>query len=352
MHPTRSFCSSSLALAAFLSSIAPCLAGYGATTNFTTWFNVTEFPDEQAANVSTYMYEALNTAGDDLYTFAAHRCILGQKYPELSDLQQADGFVQPTRAFDSVFFIGSSYVSSWIIDTGDGLVLIDTQDNPEEAAGVVVPGLEYLGYSGSDIVAVIITHEHADHYGGAAYLQDTFGVPIYASAVAWDGMAADPIAPAGLVPPVRNMTIADGQDLTFGNTTFSFVLTPGHTPGSLSFFFDVYDAGEAHVAAVYGGGGIPANATAKDQQIASFAKFGDAAAARGADTLMAPHQTQDNALYNFDILRHRSAYVSTNSSGTPKNPFVLGSEAYQRYLKTMALCVRIDAARLGQNLSV
>ncbi|KAI0153798.1 beta-lactamase-like protein [Pestalotiopsis sp. NC0098] len=335
--------------AVFLSGIAPCLGYYGATTNFTTWFNITEYPDEQTANVSTYLFEALQTAGDDLYSFFAHRCIQGQAYPELSDLSQADGFVEPTRAFDSVFFIGSSYVSSWIVDTGAGLVLIDTQDNPDEAARIVVPGLEYLGYSTSDIAAVIITHEHADHYGGARYLQDTYDLPVYASAAAWDGMANDSIAPAGLVPPRRNLTIADGQDLTVGNTTLHFVLTPGHTPGTLSFFFDVYDAGARHVAAVYGGGGVPSAADAKADQIASFGKFAEQAEARGADALIAPHQTQDNALYNFDLLRHRPYYTG---GSTPANPFVLGNDAYLRYLKTMAFCVRIQAARLGQDLSI
>jgi glyoxylase-like metal-dependent hydrolase (beta-lactamase superfamily II) len=79
--------------------------------------------------------------------------------------------------------IGSAYVYSWIVDTGAGLVLIDTQDNPQEAREVVLAGLEYLGYSGTDVVAIIITHEHADHYGGAKYLQETFGIPIYATAV-------------------------------------------------------------------------------------------------------------------------------------------------------------------------
>lgn len=327
----------------------PGLAGYGATTNFSEWFNVTEFPDERPDDVSNYLFQALQTAGKDLYTFFEHRCIQGQVYDELSDLEQADGFVQPARPFDSVFFIGSSYVSSWAIDTGAGLVLIDTQDNPQEATEVVLAGLEYFGYNGSDISAVIITHEHADHYGGARYLQETFDLPIYASAIAWDTMAADPIAPEGLIPPERNLTIEDGQVLSFGNTTFHFVSTPGHTPGTMSFFFDVYDQGVPHVAALFGGGGIPSNASARADQVASYEKFAVQAALQRADTLVANHQTQDKAIYNFDLLRHRPCAGATCDY---QNPFVIGNEAYLRYLKTMALCVRVQAARDGQTLSV
>ncbi|KAH6648821.1 beta-lactamase-like protein [Truncatella angustata] len=332
-----------------LSLVDTAIATYAATTNFTEWYNVTDFPNEQAANVSRYVYEALKTAGKDLYPFFEHRCIRSQIYDKLGDLAQADGFVQPTQPFDSVFFVGSSYVSSWAIDTGAGLVLIDTQDNPQEAARVVLSGLEYFGYNGSEIAAVIITHEHADHYGGARFLQDTFGMPIYASSVAWDTMADDPIAPQGLVPPERNITIEDGQDLTIGNTTFSFIATPGHTPGTVSFFFNVYDHGSPHVAAIYGGGGVPSNASAKEEQIGSYEKFSNHAILRGADTLIANHQTQDKSLYNFDLLRHRPCGPSNCDEA---NPFVIGDEAYLRYLKTMALCVRVQAAREGQILSL
>jgi hypothetical protein len=158
-------------------------------------------------------------------------------------------------------------------------------------------------------------------------------------------MADDPIAPEGLVPPERNRTIEDGQYLTFGNTTFSFVTTPGHTPGAVSFFFDVYYHGAPHIAAKYGGGGVPSNASAREDQISSYAKFSTQAELQGADTLIANHQTQDKSLYNFDVLKHRP------STATDQNPFVIGNEAYLRYLKTMGLCVRLQSAREGMNLA-
>ncbi|KAI1867815.1 uncharacterized protein JN550_006956 [Neoarthrinium moseri] len=332
-----------------LSIVSPSLQGYGATSNFTEWFNVTEFPQEQPANVSLYLHQALRVAGPDIYPHFEHRCIRSQVYPELGNLAQADGFVTPIRPFDSLFFVGSAYVSSWAIDTGAGLLLIDTQDNPEEVQKVILPGLEYFGYSGSDIAAVIITHEHADHYGGARYLQDNFGTPIYASEKAWDGMANDTIAPKGLIPPTGNLTIEDGESLTIGNTTISFVSTPGHTPGTMSFFFPVYDLGASHLAAIYGGGGVPSKAEAKDEQITSFEKFSNRARELGADVLLAPHQTQDGSLWKFDLLRHRPCGPYNCDEA---NPFVIGNDAYLRYLKTMEICVRLQAARDGQFLSL
>ncbi|KAK7935588.1 hypothetical protein PG985_001083 [Apiospora marii] len=311
--------------------------------NFTTWWNATDYPNEQNANVTKYMAEGLRIAGKDLYHHFAHRCIQSQVYPDLASGAQSLGFVRPHRPFDSVFYVGNGFVTSWAIDTGAGLVLIDSLDNPDEVREVIVPGLAHYGYNGSDIAAVIVTHEHADHYGGARYLQDTFGTPIYATEACWHGMEIDPIKPEGLVIPKRNETLVDGQDLTIGNTTIRIVATPGHTAGTLSLFLPVYDRGVRHVAGLYGGGGIPKNATTMGQQIQSFAKFAQAAPEIGADVLMSNHPGQDDALDNFDILDHR---------GSEGNPFVIGTEAYVRYLQTMAMCVRIQAARLDYNLFV
>ncbi|KAK8070608.1 hypothetical protein PG997_010811 [Apiospora hydei] len=318
--------------------------GLSSTANFTQWWNATEYPNEQAANVTKYMAQGLEIAGKDLHSYFVNRCIRNQVYPDLADGAQSLGFVKPHRPFDSVFFVGSGFVSSWAVDTGAGLVLIDTLDNPDEAREVLLPGLAHFGYNGSDIAAIIVTHEHGDHYGGARYLQDTFGTPVYALEACWDGMEVDPVKPQGLEIPKRNMTLVDGQDLTIGNTTIRVVATPGHTAGTLSLFLPVYDQGVRHVAGIYGGGGIPKAAAAKEQQIASFAKFAQAAPGAGADVLMSNHPGQDDALNNFDILDHRS------SAGG--NPFVIGTDAYVRYLQAMAVCVRIQAARLGDFLSV
>ncbi|KAK8039506.1 hypothetical protein PG993_007917 [Apiospora rasikravindrae] len=317
--------------------------GLSATANFTAWWNATEYPNEQHANVTKYMAEGLQIAGKDLYSHFANRCLRAQVYPDLASGAQSLGFVKPHRPFDSVFFVGNGFVASWAIDTGAGLVLIDALDNPDEAREVILPGLAHFGYTGSDVAAIIITHEHADHYGGARYLQDTFGTPVYALGACWDGMEVDPIKPPGLEIPKRNMTLVDGQDLTIGNTTIRVVATPGHTAGTLSLFLPVYDQGVRHVAGLYGGGGIPKAAAAKEQQLASFAKFAEAAPEVGADVLMSNHPGQDDALDNFDILDHR---------GGAGNPFVIGTDAYVRYLQAMAMCVRVQAARLGDNLSV
>ncbi|KAI6413853.1 hypothetical protein MCOR20_002521 [Pyricularia oryzae] len=116
----------------------------------------------------------------------------GQVYHLLASGQQSDGFVRPAGSFDGVYFVGQSWVSVWVFDIGDGdngVVLVDALNNPGRRQGrgasgpgrVRVQGLRHQGR------LISITHEHADHDGGLRYLQDTVGMPAYATKDAWEG---------------------------------------------------------------------------------------------------------------------------------------------------------------------
>ncbi|KAF2175135.1 Metallo-hydrolase/oxidoreductase [Zopfia rhizophila CBS 207.26] len=295
------------------------------------FFNLTTFPNEQAENVTRYLNEAA----------ALDQCIVQQVYPQLFTFPP--GFVQPFSPFDSFFFVGHTFVSAWAYNTGDGLVLIDALDNQDDIDAILLPSLQSFGFQGSDIKHVIITHEHADHYGGAKYLQEKFGPAVYASAAAWDAMAT--VGPNTNPPvPTKDKTLANGDDLTVGNVTFQIVLTPGHTPGTLSIIFPVFEKGEAHIAGLSGGTGTPADQTSREQKIVSQNRFADIAKEKGVDTLISNHQVADHALFHADMLAHRAQGVA--------NPFVIGVDNFEKYMRINALCSRVRAARDGMNLQV
>lgn len=337
------------------------------TTNFTAWELPTQFPEEQTANVSRYLEEARDLSTPNFRHIFQNRCITTPVYGYLSDGATEPGWVEPYPAFDGVYFVGSTWVSAWAIDTGDGLILIDALDNADEARELIIAGIQKFGFEGADIKAAIITHEHADHYGGARWLQETFDTPIYMSEVAWDGLATDPANPGGLIePPVRNLTLEDGVGVTVGNVTVIPVATPGHTAGTVSLLFPVYENGVKHgtltiysskslvlltqylaVAALYGGNGVPANVTAKEQQIQSFDKFAQEAAKQGADVLVGNHANQDDAVSNLEILKKRPSATCGLT-----NPFIVSTKDYVRYLQMNSACVRVQAARVGQFLSI
>jgi hydroxyacylglutathione hydrolase len=87
--------------------------------------------------------------------------------------------------------------------------------------------------------AIVITHAHIDHIGGAAKLKAATGAPVYMNAndqelydhldtqASWLGMPA----------PSRtdiDSSAREGDSLTLGETAFHFLDTPGHTQGSIS----------------------------------------------------------------------------------------------------------------------
>ena len=132
--------------------------------NITSFANKTTFPDEQTENVTLYMSQAeiLSLYSPALFhELWRDQCITQQVYPEF---KVPYGFVQPFSPFENMFWVGQSEVSAWAFNTTDGIVLIDTLDNTDEAKAILIPNLEFFGFSGSDIKHVIITHEHADHY--------------------------------------------------------------------------------------------------------------------------------------------------------------------------------------------
>lgn len=96
--------------------------------------------------------------------------------------------------------------------------------------------------------------------------------------------------------PERGQVIVDDQELDFGNFSLRFIATPGHTPGAMSLIFPVSDHGRTHLAGMNGGAGIAANASAKQDQIRSYAKFAAAAKEAGVGTLVANHQTRGRRL--------------------------------------------------------
>src|SRR5262249_5224446 len=135
-------------------------------------------------------------------------------------------------------------------------VLIDSLTNLYDAEHKLVPGLMSLGLDPRQIRYVIVTHSHFDHYGGAKYFQDTFGSRIVMGSADWDGLErAGPNPPEG-PPPRRDIDAVDGERLTLGDTAITIVLTPGHTPGTISVVFPVTDQGAQRMAAIWGGNGM------------------------------------------------------------------------------------------------
>jgi glyoxylase-like metal-dependent hydrolase (beta-lactamase superfamily II) len=117
-------------------------------------------------------------------------------------------------------------------------------DQTTREAIVVDPGgnirqiLAVLARHQLTVKAIVITHAHIDHIGGAAKLNKATGAPVYMNA-ADQGLYDHLDMQAGWLgmdTPDRTDTTAakEGDTLSIGDTTFHVLETPGHTQGSIS----------------------------------------------------------------------------------------------------------------------
>jgi len=214
-------------------------------------------------------------------------------------------------------------------------------NNGDEAKALLVPNMIALGLDPKDLKYIVITHGHGDHYGGAQWLQQTYGAKVIASANDWGmmerGSRSGPFK--DLVAPKRDMVMADGGALTLGDTTIRFYVTPGHTPGTLSAIFPVTDHGQKHIVGFNGGTGGGRDEAALRSSIPVFGRWADLTKAAGVDTLIANHPLHAETLEREELIR--------NALPGDPNPFVIGADTYQRYVRIQQECARVQLARMG-----
>lgn len=302
------------------------------------------YPQENRAAVARHLAQARRIAGTDLEADFNWRCLISPLDKRIVAGVQHDGLVPATRVFDNLYSIGQNAVSAWAIDTSDGIILIDALNNGDEARDILVPNMRSLGLDPARIRYVLLTHGHGDHWGGAKYLQDTFGAKVATSERDW-GMIESPGHGSGpfahLVPPRRDMVLKDGDTVTLGRTTVKVHVTPGHTPGALSMIFPVFDHGRRHMAGLMGGTGGGQDAASAHAQIASLARWQGITRGAGVDVLITNHPVHMAATEKEALIR----YGATGGA----NPFLYGVEKYQRYMGVMSACSRVQLARLGES---
>ena len=158
----------------------------------------------------------------------------------------------PFQIFDNLYFVGIGEVASYVIETSDGLILIDTLWDLDGYTEYLLGNIREVGLDPMDIKYVLILQGHRDHYGGAPGLQEVIDAQFGTAEEDRKMMVAD----FGEYAPRIDFVIEDGATLTLGDTTLNFELTPGHTPGTTSIRFSVFDNGTEHLAYYHGGPGV------------------------------------------------------------------------------------------------
>jgi metallo-beta-lactamase class B len=165
----------------------------------------------------------------------------------------------PVKLFDNVYSVGVQTVCAFLITTSDGLVLVDT--TYPETADLLLDNIRKAGFDPASIKYVFSTHAATDHYGSAGRVKQVapgarIGMPLEDWAETEQQVSRLP-PESKLVWFARDMVITDGQTLTLGDTTFTFYVLPGRTPGALAIEYQARDGGRTYRALHNGAYGTP-----------------------------------------------------------------------------------------------
>ena len=171
-----------------------------------------------------------------------------------------DGYIKPFNIFGNLYFAGTIPASTHLIDTGDGLILIDT--GYQHSLYLLINNIWKLGFSPYDIKYLVHTHGHIDHFGGTRALVELTGAKTvigrpdkdYANGKL-DLSYAKELGMQFKETFHPDILVDDGDVIRLGNTEIHCIATPGHTPGAMSYFFDVTDGNETFRAGIHGGMG-------------------------------------------------------------------------------------------------
>jgi metallo-beta-lactamase class B len=148
---------------------------------------------------------------------------------------------QPFKIYGNTYYVGTHGLSSVLVTSESGHVLIDGA--LPESVPQIVANIRSVGFRVEDIKLVVNSHVHFDHAGGIAELQKLSGARVAGSAWTADVMKHGAVPrddpQFGVIIPIARIakveTFKDGETLTAGAVAVTAHLTPGHTPGGTSW---------------------------------------------------------------------------------------------------------------------
>jgi metallo-beta-lactamase class B len=241
--------------------------------------------------------------------------------------------VKPFRIIDSIYYVGASDVTSFLIATSEGLILID--GGFAETAPQILANVRALGYDPGGIRILLNSHAHYDHAGGLAELKRVTGARAYAgrgdSALLARGGRDDfffrnrfPFPPIGI-----DQGVMDGDRVELGQTTITALATPGHTRGCTTWRTEVMVGGRQLSVLFVCSLSIPGYSFGRDAPYPGIAQDYEASIAKlrrvPCDVFLAPHGAQ------FDLVAKMTRAVGRGARSSYIDP-----KGCRRYLEGAA----------------
>ncbi len=161
-----------------------------------------------------------------------------------SFINHYEGEIEPFKIIGNTYFTGTFPASSHLIDTGDGLILIDT--GYSDTLFLLINSIYKLGFSPYDVKYIIHTHWHGDHTEATAAFVHMTGAKTFIG-------KKDAQKVNKFFEP--DVLLSDGDVICLGNTKIEVLETPGHTEGTISLFYETEEDGVTYQVGTFGGAG-------------------------------------------------------------------------------------------------
>ena len=153
------------------------------------------------------------------------------------------GWTKPYPAFKisgNLYYVGTEDLACYLIATPQGHILINT--GLANSAPMLRKSIESLGFKLSDIKILTHMQAHFDHVAAMAEMQRLTGAKVYSTVadtpILESGGKTDPYngTDHAFAPVHVDRRLKDGETIALGGSELKVVLTPGHTPGSVSYW--------------------------------------------------------------------------------------------------------------------
>ncbi len=210
----------------------------------------------------------------------------------------------PVRIHANTYLVGTCGISAILITGSQGHVLID--GGTELGAEVIAENIAALGFKIRDIRFILTSHEHHDHVGGIARLQQLSGAAVVSSRAARSVLESGRVSRddpqygiiKGFAPVRVERVVADRQALLLGDLYLTPIATPGHTAGALSWRWEAC-AGAVCRTIVYADSLSPISSdtyrfSAHPAYLAAYRASLAKIAASRCEILLTPHPSASN----------------------------------------------------------
>jgi metallo-beta-lactamase class B len=169
--------------------------------------------------------------------------------PDLDSEPQA-----PFKIMGNVYYVGANNISSILVATPAGHILLDT--GTQKMGAVVFPNIVKLGFKPADIKVMLISHAHYDHMETMEIMRRITGATVAAMAAEVPSLVSGHDLGSnetwGHEPVQVGRVLQSGDDITVGGSTVKAIWTPGHTLGATAYFITTQENGQTYQI-VYGG---------------------------------------------------------------------------------------------------